>query len=326
MKRVAVVGATGFLGSAIVRRLVAEGVEVLSLVRAGSDRNVLSGVHCSIRVVDVTEPETLRGAFSGMDAVVHAAGMLGRSGVSEAVYHRLHVNGTQNILAEVARSEPQPCLLYISSPGVLGPITGEPTDETTPLAPSNAYERSKADAEQLAASYAARGIPLVIARPEFVYGPGDKHVLGLFRAVKRRQFFYVDGGRHTCHPTYIADAVDGLLCCLRDGKAGEIYHLTGPRPVTFRELGETLADALGVPAPRLSLPRPIALGAAVLLEGAAGLLGREAPLSRTGVAFFSESRRFSWQKAHRELGYNPQYDLRRGIRATVAWYRQQGWL
>ncbi len=326
MKQVAVIGATGFLGSAIVRRLVAEGVEVLSLVRSGSDRSALRGVHCSYREVDISRPVTLRGVFSGVDAVVHAAGMLGKAGVPEAAYHALHVEGTRNILDEISRCDPPPRLIYISSPGVLGPIAAEPAGESALLAPSNPYERSKAEAERLVASYAANGMPVVIARPEFVYGPGDQHVLGLFLAVKRRQFFYVDGGRHTCHPTYIDDAVDGVLLCLREGNAGEIYHLTGPRPVTFRELGETLARALGVPAPRFSLPRPIAMGAAILLEGAAGLFGKNAPLSRTGVAFFSESRRFSWEKAHRQLGYSPQYDLDRGSRAAVAWYREQGWL
>jgi len=326
VKRIAVVGATGFLGSAIVRRLAAEGIEVLSLVRAGSDRSAVEGASPAIRIVDIMLPDTLRGAFSGLDAVVHAAGMLGRAGVPEAAYHELHVEGTRNILAEAAHCEPPPRLLHISSPGVLGPIAGEPADETAPLAPSNAYERSKAEAEQLAAAYAAGGLPVVIARPEFVYGPGDRHVLGLFRAVQRRLFFYVNGGRHTCHPTYIEDAVDGLLRCLRSGQSGEIYHIAGPRPVTFRELGETLAGALGVPSPWISFPKPVTWGAAMLFEAVSSLLGREAPLSRTGVAFFSESRRFSWQKAHQELGYSPQYDLDRGSRATVEWYRQQGWL
>jgi UDP-glucose 4-epimerase len=144
--------------------------------------------------------------------------------------------------------------------------------------------------------------------------------------VQRGLFFYVGNGRSVCHPTYIADAVDGLLRCLAQGRAGEIYHITGSHPVTFRELGETIAAAAGVRSPWLAVPKPLAWLGALALEGVAGLLGRTPPLSRTGIAFFSENRRFSWQKAQRELGYMPQFDLAAGVAETVAWYRQQGLL
>ena len=74
--------------------------------------------------------------------------------------------------------------------------------------------------EKYAAEFAAGGLPLVIARPEFIYGPGDVHVLGLFRAVRRGLFFYIGDGGNTCHPTYVDDMVDGLLACLRRGAVG----------------------------------------------------------------------------------------------------------
>ncbi|HEX6384108.1 MAG TPA: NAD-dependent epimerase/dehydratase family protein, partial [Anaerolineae bacterium] len=259
--------------------------------------------------------------------VIHAAGMLGRAGVAETYYHQLHVEGTRHVLAEIASMPGTlPRVLYVSSPGVLGPITGKPAGERAPLAPSNRYERSKAAAEQVAYAFAREGLPVIIARPEFIHGPGDTHVLGLFRAVQRGLFFYVGNGQNTCHPTFIDDAVDGLLRCLRYGQPGAIYHVTGPEPVTFRHLAETVAMSLGVPPPRLAVPRPIAWLVALTLEGLGKVSGKEPPLSRTGVAFFSEDRRFSWQKAHRELGYTPRFDLQTGVRKTVTWYREQGLL
>jgi nucleoside-diphosphate-sugar epimerase len=94
--------------------------------------------------------------------------------------------------------------------------------------------------------------------------------------------------------------------------------------VTFRELGRRLAAALDVREPRFSLPRPVAWLGALALEAASRITGKEAPLSRSGVAFFSENRRFSWEKAQRALDYRPQYDLQDGLRLTVEWYRQQG--
>ncbi len=96
--------------------------------------------------------------------------------------------------------------------------------------------------------------------------------------------------------------------------------------MSFRELGETIAAALGVPPPRWDLPRWSAILGATALEVLARVSGRTPPLGRTGVAFFSEDRVFSWQKAQSELGYMPQHDLATGVPSTVAWYRQHGCL
>jgi nucleoside-diphosphate-sugar epimerase len=275
---------------------------------------------------DVTQPATLNGLFEGIDYVIHAAGKLGEVGTPEKEYMQLHVDGTRNLLNELSKCSPQPKTLYVSSPGVLGPITGEPAGEDAPLAPSNPYERSKAVAEQMVRVYATAGLPVVIARPEFIYGPGDTHVLGLFQAIQQRRFFYIGDGSTTCHPTFIDDATDGLLRCLEQGKPGEVYHITGPRPVTFRELAETIATSLNVPPPRWKVPRSLAMVGAAGLEGLGKIIRKSPLLSRTGVAFFSEDRRFSWTKAQQELNYRPDFDLQEGISATVSWYQKNGYL
>jgi nucleoside-diphosphate-sugar epimerase len=323
--RVFITGATGFLGGALAHALAQEGAEIHALARTNSDRGCLNGLPIAWHQGDIEVRESLKD-FAGADWIIHCAGRLGEPGVPEGVYHRLHVEGTRNVLAAAQAAKRQLRVLHISSPGVLGPIVGEPAAENVPLAPSNPYERSKAAAEAVVLEFATRSLQVVVARPEFVYGPGDKHVLGLFRAVLRGQFFYINRGRHFCHPTHIADAVAGILLCLKHGRPGEIYHITGPRPVTFQELGTTIATALGVHPPRLSLPRWAALAVATGLEGLGSLTRRKPPLSRTGVAFFSEDRRFSWQKAQDELGYMPQYDLEAGVTQTVEWYRLKGWL
>lgn len=321
--KVAVTGATGFVGGALVRALLEEGHEVVGVKRPSSTQPTLPHPSLSWVNGDVTAPTSLHGLFEGVDWLIHAAGMLGQAGVPESVYFTLHEQGTNNVLAEAEQAGVSR-ILYVSSPGVLGPIAGPPADETAPLAPSNPYERSKAAAEQVAQVYASAGLPVIIARPEFIYGPTDFHVLGLFKAVRDGRFFTINGGQYTCHPTYIDDAVAGMLLALRNGHSGQTYHITGPEPVTFRALGQTIAAALDVPPPRLNLPRWLAWLGAAGLELAGGLFKKPPPLSRTGVAFFSEDRRFSWQKAHEELGYTPQYDLQRGVAKTVAWYRENG--
>ena len=324
--RVFITGATGFLGGALARALAQEGAEVHGLARPTADRSALESVAITWHEGDVTVPRTLSGVMAGAAWIVHAAGRLGQAGVPEEVYHRLHVDGTRNVMAAALATGSQPRVLHVSSPGVLGPIRGGPGAEDLPYAPSNPYERSKAAAERVALEFAARGLPVVICRPEFVYGPGDRHVLGLFQAVRRGRFFFINGGRHFCHPTFVADAVAGMLLCLRRGRSGAIYQIAGPRPVTFRELGETIATALGVQPPWVSVPRWFAMLGATGLEVLGRMSGRRPPLSQTGVAFFSEDRLYSWQRAQEELGYRPEYDLATGVARTVAWYRQQEWL
>jgi len=324
--RVLITGATGFVGGALARALWRDGAEIHVLVRPTSDRRVLDGVPVHFHEGDVTVRGTLGDAVAGVSWIVHAAGRLGQAGVSEDTYCRVHVEGTRNLLAAAVAAGSKPRVLHVSSPGVLGPISGERAREDAPSAPTNAYERTKAAGEQVAREFAAQGLPVIIARPEFVYGPGDRHVLGLFQAIQRGRFFYIDGGRHFCHPTFIADAVDGMLLCLSRGRAGAVYHITGPEPVTFRELGCAIATALGVNPPRLSLPTWLVATGAAGLEALSRLTGQPPLLSRTGVAFFSQERRFSWQKAHAELGYTPRYDLVAGVVSAVAWYRERGWL
>ncbi len=339
--KVVLTGATGFVGGALARRLAAEGAELHALTLPGSDRARLAGVPVTFHSGDITTPAGLDGLFDGATWVIHAAGMLGRAGVSQATYNRINAEGVGHVLAAVEQAHKQGRtaddlrVLHVSSAGVLGPVVGrvgnppynhDALDETSPLAPSNAYERSKALGEEVAAGFARDGLPLVIARPEFIYGPGDVHVLGLFRAIQRGVFFYIGDGENTCHPTYVDDMVDGLLACLRRGAPGGVYHIAGPRPLPFRELAETIAATLGAKPPRWRVPVPLAWLGAAGLEAAGKLTGRDVPLSRTGVAFFSENRRSTYVKAERELGFTPKVELREGVARTVGWYREEGLL
>jgi nucleoside-diphosphate-sugar epimerase len=171
------------------------------------------------------------------------------------------------------------------------------------------------------------GIPLVIARPEFVYGPGDRHVLGIFRAVQRGIFFYIGSGDCLCHPTYIDDVVAGLMACATErARPLEAYHICGPRPVTIREWIHAIADALDVRPPWLHLPKALVRLGDWAAETAGRALGIEPPLTLEGVRFFTESRAFSTEKARRELAWEPQVDIAEGTRRAVAWYREQGLL
>ncbi len=328
--KVVITGATGFVGSALAQALSGDNVDLHALTRPTSNLHRVKHLPITWHVGDITKPESLHHVFDDADWVIHAAGMLGRAGVPNSTYRRINTGGTNNVLAEIVDSGARPRIVYISSAGVLGPFEGQATDpapdENSPLAPSNPYEESKAAAELIARSYAADGLSVIILRPEFIYGPGDLHVLGLFQAIQRRQFFYIGDGFNTCHPTYVDDMVDGLVRSLKYGKPGEIYHITGSRPITFRELAKTIAAEMSVPPPRLALPKTLVWLGVASTESVAARLGRSVPLSRTGVAFFSENRRSTYAKAGKELGYQPRINLEEGVARSVAWYRKNGLL
>ncbi len=325
-KKIVITGASGFVGGALSRALAGDDVDLHALTLPTSNLQHVKHLPITWHVGDITRPKSLRHVFDGATAVIHAAGMLGEAGVPNATYRRINTEGTNNVLAEIAQSGSKPRIVYISSAGVLGPFHGQPgdpaPDENSPLAPSNPYEQSKAAAELVARSYITAGLPVIIVRPEFIYGPGDLHVLGLFRSIQRRQFFYIGNGYNYCHPTYVGDMVDGLLRVLNVGKPGEIYHIAGPRPITFRELAETIAAEVNVAPPWLALPRSLVWLGAAASESVGSRLGFSVPLSRTGVSFFSEDRRSTYTKAAEDLGYQPQVEIQEGVADSVAWYRE----
>jgi nucleoside-diphosphate-sugar epimerase len=332
MRMSLVTGGSGFLGGAVLRELAAREASasqapgLRAMLRASSDASGLKGLPVQLRIADLTRPETLGAAVSGVRIVYHCAGMLGQAGVPESAYERIHVDGTIHLLRAAAAAGVERVVL-VSSPGVLGPIQGEPASEDAPYNPTNAYERSKAAAERAALVLAPElKLPLSVARPEFVYGPRDTHVLRLFQSIARGRFFFIGDGTALCHPTFVDDASRGIVDVGEHGETGRIYHLAGPRPATIRELVETLAAAMGVSTPRLHLPERAVRAGAGLVERVFGLFAAKPPLTKSAVDFFAQSRQFSWQRARTELGWSPCVELRDGVERTVRWYRAHGLL
>jgi dihydroflavonol-4-reductase len=325
-ENVLITGGTGFLGRHLTRALRRDGRAIRILARPASDLSWLGELDVKVALGDVLLPSTLAEAFDGTEVVYHLAGMLGGAPVPDAAYRDLHVYGTLNVLM-VAQAAGVKRFVHVSSPGVLGPIQNPPADETWPHAPSNIYEVTKSEGEKLALTFGERtGLSLTVVRPEFVYGPGDTHVLSLFRAIQKQRFFYVGSGESYVHPTFVGDAVRGMTLCEAAGQDGGVYHIAGPEPVTIRQLATTIAEAMGVLPPRLQVPRLLAMTAAAGLEWLAMVLPFRPPLNRSAINLLTETRFFSTARAEAELGYRSQVSLAEGIRRTVAWYREQALL
>ncbi|MBI5788927.1 MAG: NAD(P)-dependent oxidoreductase [Candidatus Schekmanbacteria bacterium] len=324
-----ITGASGFLGKHLVQKLLSGGHNLRLVTRKRCNIDQMLAQEPRVRIVeaDLTKPETLQGILTGSEVVYNLAGILGQANITDDVYWQTNYQSTGNLLKLCVQEKTVRRFIHCSSAGVQGPIENPPADESFPYAPSNIYETTKAAAEKMVLEYQKKhNFPVVVLRPEFVYGPGDLHVLGLFKAIGSGRFVVFGDGSTWLHPTYIDDAVQACELALdNDAALGQVYIIAGERAVTVRELADQIADTLKVKRPR-SVPMWIGRWAAVTLEEIGKAFSKEMPFNRARLKFFTQNRNFKIDKAHTELGYQPQFNLARGLASTVDWYKQEGYL
>jgi nucleoside-diphosphate-sugar epimerase len=321
-----VTGATGFTGAAVCRRLLTEGERVVAFVRSRERAADLARAGVDCRVVDIRSPREVAAAFTGIDVVYHIAAAFRTEHADRDEFRLVNVEATRNLLDAAGRDGVRR-FVHCSTVGVQGEITSPPADESAPFNPGDHYQQTKLDGELLARERFAAGLPGAVVRPVGIYGPGDRRFLKIFRPVDRGVFVMIGSGRTLYHMTYIDDLVEGiLLAARRDAALGEVFTIAGPRYTTIRELVDAVADALGRRRPRWRVPFLPVWVAAVACERACRVVGVAPPLYPRRVEFFHKDRAFSIEKARRLLGYEPRVDLREGLAATAASYRQQGWI
>jgi dihydroflavonol-4-reductase len=329
--RVLLTGATGFTGSHLARALRARGYDVAALVRPATleDPPARSLAALGVRLIpgDLRDQEALNRAASGAEVVYNLAAIYRQAGVPSATYHAVNAEGPA-ALVHAAASAGSRRVVHCSTVGVHGDIEHPPANEDAPLRPGDIYQRSKLEGERLARAAAAEhGVELVIARPSGIYGPGDRRLLKLFRGIARRRFVTLGSGEIFYHLTFIDDLVEGFrLCGEVPGAAGQTYILAGPDVTRLRDLIAQIAAQAGVDPPRLRLPVWPFWIAGALCEAVCVPLGVEPPIYRRRVDFFTKSRAFAIDRARGGLGYTPAVGLSDGIRRTLGWYREHGWL
>jgi dihydroflavonol-4-reductase len=296
-----------------------------SLARAAAVQLHADGIE--LRSGDLADADAVSRAAVGCEVVYHIAATYREAGQADSAYRRVNVEGTRHVL-EAARASGTRRVVHCSTGGVHGHVESPPAGEDAPLAPGDVYQRTKLEAEQLAAEFGRRtGLDVVIARPIGIYGPGDLRLLKMFRGIARRRFPLLGSGEVFYHLTYIDDLVRGLqLCGDVRAAAGRTYLLAGPEYTTLNELVALIAKELGTTPPVLRFPVWPVWIAGALCEAVCVPLRIEPPLFRRRVDFYRKSRAFSTARARQELGYNPQIDLETGIRRTAEWYRAQGLL
>lgn len=321
-----VTGANGFLGSWLVRALLARGHGAACLVRPGSDVSGLIGSNYERVEGDVTDASSLARAVRGRDVVFHLAGL--RRAATREDFMRVNAEGTRRVCEALVATGARPRLVLASSLGASGPSTPErPRIEEDPLRPAEWYGESKAEAERIAFSYADR-LPVTVARPPRIVGPGDRENLVLFKLVSRGLRLELGGGPRPLTLVDVEDVVDLLLLLAeRDEALGEAFFIGHPQPLTLEALQGLVAEELGVHSRTVRVAPAVLMGLATVADGVTRVTGRRLPLNRKFARqLLVPAWTCSSAKAERVLGFRATRDVAGSIRRSAQWYKEHGWL
>lgn len=322
-----VTGGTGFTGSHLVRRLLADGhaVRVLDTAR-GLFAQELTGLGAQLTIGSVTDETLVDRLTAGVDRVFHVAAVFRRINLANSVYHTVNAVGTR-IVGEAALRHGVESFVYCSTQGVHGNVASPPGDERSPIAPEDYYQQTKYEGEQEIAALVARGLPATTLRPMAIYGPGDPaRFLFLFRAVSSGRFLMFGDGETFYHPLYIDNLVDAFMLAADRPGTGETYLIGDERYHSLNDLVLAVAVSLERSVRIVHLPfAPLWLAAATC-ETVCKPFGVEPPLFRRRADWFRQNRAFRIDRARRKLGYRPAIDLPTGLARTAVWYRDNGYL
>ena len=304
-----VTGGSGFIGGALVGRLVEEGWRVRALARSEGSAERLRELGAEPVRGDLGDAPSIRAGAEGCDFAFHAAAAVLEWG-PRAEFVRGNVTGTENAL-EGCREAGVRRFVHIGTEAAL--MVGQPlvrVDETAPLQPDSKahYPATKALAEQAVRAAGGDGFETVVVRPRLVWGPGDTTILpGLLEAVDKGRFSWIGGGHHLTDTTHVDNVVEGLLLGAARGRPGEAYFVTDGEPVEFRRFVTELLATRGVVPRDRNTPPVVARAAAATLEPLWGLLGRKQPppVTRLAVWLSSLECTIDITKAREELGYEP---------------------
>lgn len=324
-----VTGSTGFIGSHLVEALLARGYSVRVMLRPSSSTRNLENLDVEPVRASFDDPSALDEAVRGVDYVYHCAGVVAAR--NRDGFYRGNLASTEALHDAVMRTNPGiRRFVHVSSQAAVGPSPSpdQVVDEQTPLNPITTYGKSKADAERLVIGRMDR-VPATIVRPPAVYGPRDVGVYTFFQTVKYGITPLIGFKQKLLSLIHVHDLVEGfVLAGESDVAEGETYFITSDEPYTWEEIGQITAQEFGRKrALYVRVPHPLVYA----IAGVSQVVGRFQ--KQPPILNFEKGRDITqnyWicspEKARRELGFRPSVDILTGVRGTLEWYREHGWL
>jgi dihydroflavonol-4-reductase len=324
-----ITGATGLVGSAVSRRLLAEGFKVRALVRPGSPRFLLDGLDLEFAAGDMRDALSVRRAMAGVRYVFHVAADYRLWARDPKEIFAANVGGTRIVMQE-AKGAGVERIVYTSSVATLAlRDDGSPADESIGLAVEDgvgAYKRSKIAAERLVEAMVAREqLPAVIVNPSTPIGPRDVKPTPTGRiiveAARGRMPGFLDTGLNLVH---VDDVAEGHIAALKRATIGERYILGGENVLLADMLAE-IARLVGRHPPRWRIPRAVAMTVAYAAETNARLTGREPFTTLNGIRMADHHMFFTAAKAERDLGFRAR-PYRAALEDAIGWFQAAGYL
>jgi dihydroflavonol-4-reductase len=326
---VLVTGAAGFVGSAVVRKLVEQGASVRAFVRPTSDVDNLADLPVELALGDVRHRPTIDRAIKGCEAVFHVAADYRLWVPERDVMFESNVTGTRNVM-EAAAEAGVPRIVYTSSVATLGLAeAGNAANEDTPATSADMigpYKQSKFEAEAVVrAMVAEHGLRAVIVHPSTPVGPWDRRPTPtgqiIVEAATGHMPAYVDTGLNVVH---VDDVATGHLLALEHGKPGERFILGGEN-LALKEILTEIARISGRPAPRFQVPHNVVMPIAAMAEMWSRLSHREPFVTLDGVRLARKRMYFSSSRAIDRLGYRPRPAVE-AIAEAIHWFGRHGYL
>ena len=325
---VLVTGASGFVGAAVARAVVARGYRVRALVRASSPRGNLEGLDAEIVTGDLLDRGSVIAAAKGARYIFHVAADYRLWAPDPEDIVRANIASTQSIIA-AAMAAGAERLVYTSSVATLKPLDGGAADETraaTPQEAVGAYKRSKVEAERLIeAAVAGQGLPAVIVNPSTPIGPRDIKPTPtgriLVEAACGRMPAFVESGLNLVH---VDDVAAGHIAALDHGRIGERYILGG-QDVSLRDMLAEIAALTGRRAPKISIPRGLLFPLAHANEALARVTGKAPFLTVDALKMAAHNMFYTSAKAEAELGYSAR-PYPAALADALAWFAAAGML
>ncbi len=324
-----VTGASGFIGSRLVKRLLQTGAQVKVLVRKESNLENLQGLSIELAYGDLRDYETLRSALEGCDALFHVAADYRLWVPNPDQLYKTNVEGTVNIM-RASLEEGVKRVVYTSSVATLGlNPDASPANEDTPVSIRDMighYKRSKFIAEEKVREMVKKNrLPAVIVNPSTPIGPGDIKPTPtgriIIEAASGRMPAYVDTGLNIVH---VDDVATGHILAFEKGRIGERYILGGEN-ISLKRLLQEIARIMERPAPRIRLSPNLILPLAYIAEAIAKITRKEPFVTVDGVLMSKKKMFFSIDKARRELGYSARPAIE-AIKDSIDWFKQKGYI